>query len=241
MSATPATETSLAVFLERAADIARRVGVSQLINESRALLVQDDESFGAAGGFRAALKGAQKKAEDGFEEVKKPLREAKAAFDRMEHAVVDPIKGAVVDLDGRITSYRQEQQRLSDEKRRLDEAAARKVEENRRLLEAEAAVANGVSEDEALSVLDEPLAPVLAPVEPLVPRVAGQSFVKTYSAEVFDLGLLQGHVAAHPEDSNLTMANMPALNQRAKAGGGRLAIPGVRVVAKETVRGRAAG
>lgn len=239
MSAT-APESSLAVFLEQAAGIARSVSVSQLINESRALLVRDDESFETAGGFRAALKGAQKKAEDEFEKVKKPLREAKAAFDQMEHKVVDPIKGAVLDLDDRTVSYRQEQRRLAEEKRRLDEEAARKAEEERRLKEAEATVAAGMTQEEALSILDEPVVVVLAPVQPLVPRVAGQSFVQTYSAEVFDLGLLQRHVAAHPEDGNLTMANMPALNQRAKAGGGRLAIPGVRVIAKETVRGRAA-
>lgn len=82
---------------------------------------------------------------------------------------------------------------------------------------------------------------VLAPVTPIVPKVAGQSYVKNYSAEVFDLPALQRHVAAHTEDSNLTIANMSALDQRVRAGGGRIAIPGVRVIVKEIVRGRAAG
>lgn len=239
MSATP--ETSLAVFLEQGREILRTVGVGDLIHQARDLVVVDDVSFEGAGTLRSALKGAKNAAEERFERLKKPLNALTAEIRGMERDVVGPIDAATSSIDGKTVAYRQEQRRLAEDKRRADEEAARKSEEERRLKEAEATVAAGMSQEEALAILDEPVAVVLAPVAPLVPRVAGQSFVQTYSAEVFDLGLLQRHVAAHPEDSNLTMANMPALNQRAKAGGGRLSLPGVRVVAKETVRGRAAG
>lgn len=242
MSATPVTETSLAVFLEQAAGIARSVSVSTLINESKLLLVRDDESFGAAGGFRAALKGAQKKAEDRFEEVKKPLREAKAAFDRMEHEVVDPIKGAVVDLDERTVSYRREQQRLADEKRRADEEAARKEEEARRLKEAEASVEAGMSQEEALAILEEPVAPVLAPKQATTPKFAGVSFRDNWSAEVTDLRALVAHAHAHPAlIPSLLLPNMPDLNKMAKAQKSALAqsIPGVRANNKPIMAGGA--
>lgn len=240
MSANPLPETSLAVFLEQGREILRTVGVGDLIHQARDLAVIDDVSFGNAGTLRSALKGARNAAEARFDLLKKPLNALTTEIRQMEKDVVGPIDLTVSLLDGKSTAYRQEQIRLADEKRRADEEAARKAEEERRLREAEATVAAGMSQDEALAILDEPVVVVLSPVVPVVPKVAGQSYVQTYSAEVFDLGLLQRHVAAHPEDGNLTIANMPALNQRAKAGGGRLSIPGVRVVAKETVRGRAA-
>lgn len=242
MSTVPSTETALAVFLEKAGGIARSVSVPQLIAEARDITITDDESFIGAGTVRAALKGAQKVAEQRFEEVKKPLREAKAAFDKMESEVVGPIKSAVAALDDKTTVYRSEQLRLAEEKRKADEAAARKLEEERRLKEAEAAKANGVPEEETLALLDEPLMPTMAPAAPATPKVAGQSYVDTWSAEVTNLSALIGYVAAAPrERGNLLLPNLPALNQVAKGMKAAMAIPGVRAVSRQTVRGRAAG
>jgi hypothetical protein len=240
MSSTPTTETALAVFLAEGREILRTVGRGELINQARELAVHDDPSFAVAGSLRSALKGAEKAATERFESLKKPLNELKTGILKMEHEVLGPIQLAVVTLDQKVTQYRSEQQRIAAEKRRAEEEIARKIEESRRLQEAEAAVANGVPEEEALAVFDEPLAPVLAPVAPVVPVIAGQSYVNVWSAEVVNLLALQKHVGAHPEHSNLLLPNMPALNQMAKGSQAGLSIPGVKAVVRQTVRGRAA-
>lgn len=234
------TETSLSVFLEQGREILRTTSVRELVAQAAGLVVVDDPSFEHAGTVRSALKGAKNAAEERFERLKKPLNALTAEIRGMERDVVGPIDAATQALDGKTVAYRQEQRRLADEKRRADEAAARKIEEDRRLQEAAAAVANGTPEAEALTIMDEPLMPVLAPAAPVVPRIAGQAYVELWSAEVTDLRALIRHVAAHIENSNFLLPNMTALNQMAKASKAGLTLPGVKAVMKPQVRGRAA-
>ena len=241
MSAPPPPEPpALATFLTASQEIMRASSSSELRARALGLVIRDDESFATAGTLRGALKGIQKRVKDEFAVVKKPLNDARDGILRMEKSVVEPLEAAIVELDTKTTTYRDGQRRLAEEKRRADEAAARKIEEDRRLLEAEAAVANGVPEAEALAVMDEPLQPVLAPPAPFVPHVPGQAYVNTWSAELVDLKALIRYVASHPELSNYLAANLPALNMAAKSQKGTLSIPGVKVVVRQTVRGRAA-
>jgi hypothetical protein len=240
MSATP--ETSLAVFLEQGRTLVRTVSASELIARAEAIVIKDDASFEEAGTIRSAIKGAQKNAEDRFKRLRDPLNTLRAEIIGMENDVVGPLELAVRDLDKRTTSYRQEQIRLAEEKRRADEAAARKIEEDRRLKEAEAARASGVPEAEALAIMDEPLMPIMAPPMPAVPKIAGQSYVDVWSAQVVDFNALLRYVAEDPgARGHMLAVNQPALNQIAKSMKASLKIPGVKAVCQQTVRGRAAG
>jgi hypothetical protein len=236
----PDPATALSVFLERGRDLVRSVGAGELAAKAAEIVIVDDPSFAAAGELRSALKAAQNAAETRFKKLRDPLNTLRNEIIGLENDVVGPIERAVKGLDGKTTTYRQEQIRLAEEKRRQEEAVARKIEEDRRLKEAEAAVANGTPHEEALAVMDEPLMPVLAPSAPVVPKVPGQAYVDIWSAEVFDLKALQRFVAANPLQSNLTLANLPALNGMAKSTKGPSPIPGVKFVCKQTVRGRAA-
>ena len=101
----------------------------------------------------------------------------------------------------------------------------------------EQAEAAGASDAEIDAVIDRgpPVVAVVAP-PPRVQRVVGSATVYSYTAEVTDLNALISEVAAGRASRNYLQANLPALNQWARATKGSERIPGVQVIKTASMR-----
>ena len=131
-----------------------------------------------------------------------------------------------------------------DQERIRREAEARAQEEARRereKLEAQAAKleAKGKAEQAAakLAAADAVVAPIIAPS---VPKVSGISTRVTYKAVVFDKMALVKAVAAGSVPLNALDANMPFLNNQARAMKETMAYPGVNVEQETGLASRSA-
>lgn len=149
-----------------------------------------------------------------------------------------PLLAAETTIKGRLSAYVTEQERIERIRQAEAAAAARKLEEDRRLAEAEALAAAGEA-DEAEAVLDAPM-PAPPPPAPLanVPRVEGVATREVWSAQVVDLGALVKAIAAGQAPLALVLANEPALHGQARSLRGELSIPGVRAVCQRIVAAR---
>lgn len=181
-----------------------------------------------------------------------------------EKKFLEPVERAERVVRERIALYEQEcerERRALEETARLErerlasEEAARvaalerqlvREAEERQLTQAVAAEAAGDRETAARLLEAPPVVPVIAPRPVFVPppavaapKAQGVSFRDDWSAEVVDLLALVKAVASGHQPLALLQANVPALNQMAKALKGSMAVPGIRVTSRRitSVRG----
>lgn len=215
---------------------------SQIVAVARALEIVDDTTFTLAGHNRAELKTAEQTIISKFRVPKHKLDEAKASLLDLEKEALSPVRTAIGIYDSKLLAEKHRRDREAEEERQRQLAAARAEEETRRLKEAEASVEAGMSQEEALAILEEPVAPVLAPKAATTPKLEGVSYRDNWSAEVIDMRALVAHAHAHPAlIPSLLLPNLPDLNKMAKAQKSALAqsIPGVRANNKPIMAGGA--
>ncbi len=95
--------------------------------------------------------------------------------------------------------------------------------------ELDAAMAD--TEDEAEDALTAPLPPPpVAIVRPEVAKVAGVSTRETWGAEIVDMAAFKAWAGGNQSNNFYVEPNMVALNSRARAEKGAMAIPGVKAV-----------
>lgn len=207
---------------------------SELMLQAEEIEVSDKETHGTAQEFLKGCSTLERKITDLFAEPKRKAHEAHKSITKAEKELLEPVGRAKTIVTGKVDAYEGEQRRIAEEAERKLREEARKIEEDRKLAEAEAAEKDGEHEV-ADAILSEPVSVPVVKVQTETAKVEGVSQRANYKAEVTDLLALVKHVAAHPECVNLLMPNMPAINSMARAQKEAMKIPGVRVV-KETIR-----
>lgn len=209
---------------------------------ARAAIVATAEQYASAGELLKGIKSLRAKIAETFDPHVKRAHEAHKALVKEKADAEAPLAEAERILKAALIAFDQEQERLRvAEQRRLDEIA-RAEEETRRLNLAAAMEKEGNTFGDAAMVAEaEELisAPVMvaAPaVARTTPKVSGIAMATTYRAQVTDLLALVKHVAANPQLLPLLQVNQTALNGQARSLKTSLRLPGVQVLADQTVR-----
>lgn len=212
---------------------------------ARELQVVDDAACIRASEMLKGIKALRQTIADTFDPHIKRAFDAHRALVREKQDAEAPLAEAEAILKRALVAYDDEQERLRRERERELQAQARRDEEARRLNEAAALELEAKATDD-VSLLYEAEELITAPIEtPVVsvpkatPRVAGVTYRETWKAHPdVDVKALAAAVASGAAPVTLLMANLPALNQIARATKGTQPIPGVRFFAE---RGVAAG
>ncbi len=209
-----------------------------LPDQARSLRIANDAQYQAAAKWlREVPKAVLKRADEVFDPIIASAHATHKEAVAQKRAVTAPALEAEQIVKGLIAGYLREQDRVRLEQQQRAEAEARRLAEEEALVRAQTLQDAGRTV-EADAVIAQPLMPAPVVVSMPAPRAEGVGRRTNYRAEVVNLGLLVRHVAAHPEHSNLLMANQPALNQLAKSLKADLAIPGVRVVTDDVISAR---
>jgi hypothetical protein len=204
---------------------------SNLEIEVAKLKVVDAPSFEAVMGIRRQAKESDRKAEEWFKSLKKPLDEAKERILETEKDVRARFAGIIMVADRNCRAWEiTEELKRRDAQRAAQEAARRAIEEERL---AEAIELDKTDPGAAQALLEAPIVATVS-VESVVPEIAGMSQRESWSAEVVSFQALVAHVADHVEFMNLLLPNEPALNAMARAQKSLLQLPGVQPVVKSS-------
>lgn len=201
-----------------------------------ALVVSDHASFESAGTFLRDVKTREKAWDEFFEPLLRDAIDAHRGILARKKEVREPLEKAEGIVKGKVVRYNAEQAEKAARIQREQEAAARKAEEERRMADAEAAIAAGIPEEVILETFNAPVIPMSVAPAPPPPKVSGLSFATRYGAEVTSLHELVKFVAANPSHLALLQVNKTALDGMARAQKEGLSIPGVRVVKEQIAR-----
>lgn len=197
-----------------------------------AMVVVDQASYDAAGALNKAARDERKAFHLFFDPIDEASKKQRAATIAQGKSIDDPLD-YVIRITGEKQAkwFRAEQARIESE-RRAEEDRRRKEAEEAQLAAAEQLSAEGMTAaaDEALAapvVIESVKAPEVAKGE-------GVSYRTSYSAEVVSLIDLVKAVAAGSAPITMIDANMTTLNGWARLTKGTEAIPGVRIVKKDT-------
>lgn len=208
-----------------------------IVREAKALVVASAEDAQAAGAFLVRVATERRARVEAVAPAKAAAHNAHKAMTALESRLVAPLDEARAIAEPKVAAWQRAERARVEADQRAAVEAARKAAEDRQLAMAEEAESFGM-DDVADAILDDKPVPVVAPVAPVAP-IAGVAARTTYRAEVVDLLALVRYVAANPSQIGLLAANAAALNGLARALKNTLTIPGVRVVAEESVAVRA--
>lgn len=199
-----------------------------LINDARALVVSDAETYKAAGEFQHRLRGGIKRIEEFFSPMKSAAHAAWKAVTKREGEVLDPVRVAYDDLGRRAGDWF-----LADRRRREDEE--RKAQEIRLKAEREAAEKQRKLEEAARKKHLPPPPPQPPPPPPppvqAAPKLEGAQARTMWDFEIVD-------VAKIPRE--YMVPDAAKIRGVVKALKGATKIGGVRVYETASVSGRSA-
>jgi len=210
---------------------------ASIVVAAKAMQVCDNETYVMAGSMLRTIKGAQRKVDEVFDPMIAAAFRAHKEACSTKKQFADPLVEAERILKGRIVDFDEEQER----KRREEEAKlrelARKQEEDRLLLEAQAC------EDAGLHAEAEEIiaAPVIAPpilLTRATPKVEGLSTREHWTANVFDLMALVKAVASGQVPVVAIQANVTFLNQQARSLKELCKYPGVKIECRKIAASR---
>lgn len=204
-----------------------------IVQRARALTIASEDDATEAGRFLVSIATERKARVSAVAPAKTAAHAAHKAMTALEAKLVAPLDEADGILRPRIAAWERAKREQYDAAQRAAAEAARKEAEAKQIANAVEAEDFGLPEV-ADAILDEKPIPVSVPVAP-PPKVEGVSTRKTYRAEVVDLAALVRHVAATPAHAALILPNEGALNTMARTLKEAFQIPGVRVVAEESV------
>jgi hypothetical protein len=200
------------------------------MDRARTLVVNDQESYDAAGEALHAIARFRKKVEALYAPMKQKTRAAWQAIVDSEKGLLDRAVKADAHLRPAWTAFDEELQRRQRLAQLEAERQAREAEEAQRLEEAAELEAMGETE-EAEAVLSRAATPVTVVAPPIAPRTAGISApIRWKVDERVELMVLVKAVAAGKAPLQCVKPDLPYLNRRASADKDQLRIPGVRVV-----------
>lgn len=197
-------------------------------DRAKALKIQTNEQFVEAGELLKTIKGLRAEIDETFNPIISKAHEAHREALAQKRKVEAPLAEAEAILKPRISGYLEEQERL----RREEELRRQKEEQDKAEAQqvADAILLHDIGETAlANQVIDEKpyVAPVVLPRS--VPKVAGITSTKRYSAEVIDLKALVMAVATGKAPIQCLQADQVFLNRQAVAMKDALSYPGVRV------------
>ncbi len=210
-------------------------------NQARALQVLDQETLDQAGELLKTIKGLREEVENTFGPIVSKAFEAHKEAVKQRKKVDEPLAAAEAALKTSIGRYIQQQneRRMAEERRLVEEAAKRQAEEFEAQLEA--MERQGAHKEEvAAAIAQQEFAPMPA-IAPYPARVATPSGVSTravYSATVDDFRSFAEWVVKQPNLLHLLAPNQTALNQLVRSAKGAMKIPGVRITSSTGVSAR---
>jgi hypothetical protein len=215
---------------------------SSIIADAQAIVVKTAPEYRAAGEILKRIKAAQKKLADRKDALVRPINQGLKAIRELFR---DPeislelaeglVKRQMLAFDDEQERLRREAQRKLDEKARAEQER-KNAQAQKAAADAEAARASGdVGKAERLQershALADQAAAVVAPVvQRDSPRVPGVVPRETWSAVVTDLPALVKAIAEEKVPITAVLANMPFLNNQARALKRELRYPGVTAV-----------
>lgn len=225
---------------------------------AQCLVISDPALYELAADDLKNVKARIKELETQRKTITVPLDEAKAKVMDLFRPVITRLGEAEAALKSAMLTYQREEEKKALQERARQEAAAAaertrlqaeanaRAEEARRLAEvAEAdesdigAAVAAAEAQAAADVLDVTASSVAAPtIKSAAPKVSGIAKKTNWSAECVDLVALAQFVVTNPGMVDLLLPNQKALNSMAVAMKDKLAIPGVRPVATETIASR---
>jgi hypothetical protein len=217
--------------------------VLPISDQAKMIMVKDQASLQKANMFFLDIKALRKKIAEVFNPI---ISKAHAAHQEALKQKADaeaPLILAEKYLNGQVTDYKREQDRIraeEEERNRLEairiEAERRQKEEDERLAKAAELEASGAKE-EAEAVIQEAIEEKEKPIEPYIPPPStpkvelNGATVKTYwHAEVTDLRALCKAIGDGSQPTAYVEAKMPVLNTLATRLKKELNIPGVKAV-----------
>lgn len=208
-----------------------------LVTRAEAINIDSPESYATAGAFLQANKGLQKKIKDFFSPHKALAKAAHDSLCQSEKAELSKLIESEAVIKQKIGQYDDEMRAKQESLRVEMQAEAQKQADDAALEAAMAAEAEG-NKNEAEAIISSHV--VVSPVVPnLTPKLEGVSTRRVYSAEVIDLKLLVAAVKENRVPLLCLEGNMPFLHSQARNFKEALNYPGVRVVIKTVVSGRA--
>lgn len=198
-----------------------------IVDQAKAVVVKDAESYTAAGVMWKTIKDMMKEVSDTFDPIIEQAHKAHKKALEQKAKYYSPLDQASRNVKKLMSDYDEEQRRIAEaEARRLQEIA-RKAEEERRLQEAILAEEAGEKE-EAAAILEEPVYVPPVQVQKATPKLqGGPVYREVWSARVTDIRALCRAVADGKASPECVMGNMPILNRMATALKATMQIPGV--------------
>ncbi|MFA5186903.1 MAG: hypothetical protein WC551_10525 [Patescibacteria group bacterium] len=125
--------------------------VAPVVKQAGELIVSTADEYQFAAEFLKSVKVAQKKVTDFFGPIKDAAHKAWKKTVAGENELLDPLKNAATTIDGKMTAYRQAQERIRQEAERLAREAQQKEADRLAKLqrEAEARAAKAAAEGNA--------------------------------------------------------------------------------------------
>lgn len=198
-----------------------------IVDQAKAVVVKDAESYTAAGVMWKTIKDMMKEVSDTFDPIIEQAHKAHKKALEQKAKYYSPLDQASRNVKKLMSDYDEEQRRIAEaEARRLQEIA-RKAEEERRLQEAILAEEAGEKE-EAAAILEEPVYVPPVQVQKATSKLqGGPVYREVWSARVTDIRALCRAVADGKASPECVMGNMPTLNRMATALKATMQIPGV--------------
>lgn len=210
-----------------------------IVSRANALTVKSQAEYDGCADFLRAIKNLKKQIDQTFDDPIKRAHEAHKAIVAAKKAHFDPLDNAErIVKQKSLEWFQEERRRVQEEQRRLDEAA-RKAEERRKAeLEAQAKrhEENG-NLDKAQERRDMAAEVVIqAPIaENRVEKAEGQAIKTVWRAEVTDLVALCRAIGEGKLPPTMVEPCMKNLNALARTMQDKMAYPGVKFVAEQTL------
>jgi len=224
--------------------------VTPLSEQALMIRVQDMPTLSRANDMFLVLRQMRKKIGDVFDPMENSAKEAKRKAEdsrkeivRQREKIEEPLLRAEAYLNGQITDYKREQDKIrAEEEEKLrqkaikEEMERRKKEEDARMKQAAALEKAGAKEEaealieETIQAQEEPMQVYVAP--PSTPKVElnGMTMVTNWHAEVISLKDLCLAVGQGKQPLAYVEANMPTLNTMAVRLNKEMNIQGVKAV-----------
>lgn len=207
--------------------------VDPLVVRASGFEIQTQGHYESAADFLRDCKTMQKDIRETMDPAVKKAHEAHKAVTAIRSKLLDPIDQAEKVVKRKMGAFVEEQERAARIERQRIEAEARKLEEDRRMREAEELEARGMPEA-AEDVISAPIALPAIPEAPK-PIAEGTSSRKKYATRVVDLNSLIRAAAEGRIPAGLVIANQSALDSLARSLGDSFSMPGCELVVETVI------
>lgn len=162
--------------------------IEQTILDHKDLIVKDDPGYVAACEAMKLIKKRQKDVKEYWGPLVKKAHEMHKELKGKENGFMNPLKEVYGDISSRASKYQSDKQAEAERKQREEEARQRKIEEDKKLEEAESLQDQGRPE-EAEAVLCEPVNIAPPPLQS-APKVDKVSYTEYWSFRITNEALI---------------------------------------------------